>query len=67
MERKEQLFGKEKSNFLGKIKAISGKEKVIVGKEIVSNICDFSGKGKSNLRERTKLNLEMLGKGKERK
>ena len=49
---------------MGKIKAISGKKKVIVGKEIVTNICDLSGKGKSNLRERTELNLEMLGKGK---
>ena len=31
------------SNFLEKIKAISGKKKVIVGKEIVTNICDLSG------------------------
>ena len=52
---------------MGKIKAISGKKKVIVGKEIVINICDLSMKGKSNLRERATLNLEMMGEGKERK
>ena len=34
-----------------------------MGKEIAINICDLPRKGKSNLRERTKLILEMLGKG----
>ena len=50
-----------------KIRAKSGKKKVIVRKDVVISIFDVSWKGKSNLRERKKLNLEMLRKGKERK